>query len=130
MLATVSAVPDPGAGPLRLAVSGDLDEISAQPLLQSMIDMLRRHLPGDLEVDVSGVTSLDPAGIAALLDCQADARQLECRLTLCGPRPEVYRLLQIAGLLEQFGLTRARTCGPVPASAGAALGLVNSGLGG
>ena len=118
-----------GAGRVRLLVSGDIDAISARRLHQSLIDVLRRHPPGDIEVDVSGVT-LDPAGIEALLRCRTDARQLECRLFLTRPDPKTYRLLQVAGLLEVFGLARPRAGGSVPAPAGAALGLVNCGLAG
>ena len=112
-------------GPLRLLLSGDIDEISARHLQQSLIDVLRREQPRDIDVDVSGVTFLDAAGIEALLRCQADARQLECRLLLSSPTPMTYRVLQIAGLLEQFGLARPR---PEQTPAGAELGLVNCGL--
>jgi anti-sigma B factor antagonist len=115
-------------GPVRLLISGDIDEISARHLQQCLIDVLRRDPPRDLGVDVSGVTFLDAAGIEALLRCQADARQLECRLFLAGPTPMTYRVLQIAGLLEQFGLAKSRPDGPGHSSAGAELGLVNCGL--
>ncbi|MGW4941760.1 STAS domain-containing protein [Actinoplanes sp. NPDC004185] len=72
------------------------------------------------------MTFLDAAGIEALLRCQADAQQLECRLFLTGPTPMTCRVLQIAGLLEQFGLAKPRPDGHAPA--GAELGLVNCGL--
>ena len=115
-------------GPLRLLISGDVDEISARHLQQCLIDVLRREPPRDIRVDVSGVTFLDAAGIEALLRCQADARQLECRLFLTDPTPMTYRVLQIAGLLEQFGLARPRPDGHGPTPAGAELGMVNCGL--
>ncbi|MEU8229057.1 STAS domain-containing protein [Actinoplanes sp. NPDC048967] len=81
-----------------------------------------------LGVDLSGVTFLAAAGIEALLRCQADARQLDCRLFLTGPTPMTYRVLQIAGLLEQFGLTRPRPDVPGHPPAGSELGMVNCGL--
>jgi anti-anti-sigma factor len=117
-----------GNNPVRLLLSGDVDAVSARRLHQSLIDLLRRRCPGDIEVDVSGVTFLDSAGIEALLRCQTDARQLECRLVLAHPGPLTYRLLQVAGLLEQFGLVRTRPGERGPAPAGAAVGLVNCGL--
>jgi anti-anti-sigma factor len=116
--------------PVRLSLRGDIDAVSARRLHQSLIDVLRRRCPRAIEVDVSGVTFLDAAGIEALLRCQTDARQLECRLVLTRPDPFTYRLLQVAGLLEQFGLARARPGGRGRPSGGAALGLVDSGLAG
>jgi anti-anti-sigma factor len=121
---------DGDEGPLRLLVCGDLDAESARRLQQSLIDVLRRHDHGDLALDVSGLTLLDSAGIEALLRCQADAEQLECRLTLTGPDATTYRILQVAGLLGQFGIAKPRPDADGPGTAGAALGLVNCGLAG
>jgi anti-anti-sigma regulatory factor len=118
-----------GAGRIRLVVPRDIDATDTRRLHQTVIDALRRHRPVDLEVDLSGV-ALGPAGIEALLLCHADARQLECRLVLTDPDPATYRLLQVASLLEAFGLARTRPGGSGPAPAGAAPGLVNSGLAG
>ena len=126
----VSTDHDAGTGRLRLFVHGDLDAVSARRLQQSLIDVLRRTSPGDLVVDLSGVTFLDSAGVEALLRCQADAEQLECRLALVNPGAGTYRVLQIAGLLQRFGLARSRPDAGAPGPAGAALGLVNCGLAG
>jgi anti-anti-sigma factor len=120
---------DGDTGRLRLLVRGDLDAVSARRFQQSLIDVLRRTSPCDLVVDLSGVT-LDSAGLEALLRCQADAEVLECRLSLVDPGAETYRILQIAGLLERFGLARPRPGTGAPGPAGAALGLVNCGLAG
>ena len=126
----VSTDHDSDTGRLRLLVHGDLDAVSAHRLQQSLIDVLRRTSPCDLVVDLSGVTFLDSAGLEALLRCQADAEQLECRLALVNPGPEAYRVLQIAGLLARFGLARPRPGAGAPGPAGAELGLVNCGLAG
>ena len=115
---------------LVLLLSGDVDADSARHLQQSLIDVLRRRPPCDISVDVSGVTFLDAAGVEALVRCQADARQLECRLLLTSPAPMTYRVLQIAGLLEQFGLAKPRPGAGGGAPGGAELGLVNCGLAG
>ena len=56
-------------------------------------------------MDLHGVTFLDAAGIRALVLCQADARQVDCQITLTQPQPVVYRVLEITGLLAHFGLT-------------------------
>ena len=75
------------------------------------------------------MTCLDTDGILALLHCQADAQQLDCRIRLVRPQPMVYRTLQVAGLLQLFGLTKAHRNGPErPQTAGPAMGLVGSGI--
>jgi anti-anti-sigma factor len=117
-------------GHLRLILSGVIEADGAHRLHQSMIDVLRRRPACAIAVDIAGVTALDPAGIEALLRCQADARLVDCRLFLTGPAPETYRLLQTAGLLAQFGVAKPRPDRCRPGATGAALGLVNCGLGG
>jgi anti-anti-sigma regulatory factor len=56
---------------------------------------------------------LDSAGVSAVLMCRADAAQLDCRLRLRDPQPDVRRVLRILGLLNlvqtSAHLTPART---------------------
>ena len=51
-----------------------------------------------------GVPFLDAGGVRVLLQCRADARQLDCWLTLAHVKSEAYRVLEIVGLLEPFGV--------------------------
>ena len=89
---------------VRIAVTGELDELGARPMQQAILDALRRHRPRDITIDLDGVTCLDTAGITTLIQSRADARQLDCQLRLSNPRPPVYRALHILGLLTPFGL--------------------------
>jgi anti-anti-sigma factor len=90
----------------RIAVFGDLDRVGAYPLERAVIHILREQRPAHLEVDLAGVPFLDTGGIRVLLQCGADAHQLDCQLTLSKVQPSVYRVLEIVGLLERFGLVR------------------------
>jgi anti-anti-sigma factor len=92
----------------RIAVFGDLDHVGAYPLEQAVIHVLRER-PAHLQLDLAGVPFLDTGGIKALLQCRADARQLDCRLTLTNAQPLVHRVLQIVGLLEPFGMAQTAT---------------------
>ena len=113
----------------RIILAGPLDNRDAGHLQQAVIDLLRRGRPRDIDIDLAGVTLLDTSGIRALLLCRADAEQVDCSVRLTNPRPVAYRALQLAGLLEHFGLTRPRLVDPsVTRMAGAAMGLLNSGL--
>ena len=87
----------------RLIVSGDLDDLNAGTLAHGVLKALL-HRPATLDLDVSGLTFLDTGGIRALLQCHTDAAQAGCRLTLTDPHPNVRRVLEIVGLLDQFGL--------------------------
>ena len=89
---------------VRIAVTGELDALGARPLQQAILDALRRHRPQYITIDLTGVTFLDTAGINTLIRGLADARQLDCQLRLSNPRPLVYRVLHIVGLLTPFGL--------------------------
>ena len=94
-----------GDGTARIMLSGDLDELTAGMLQRAVIDVLRCECPDRIDIDLEKVEFLDAAGIRALLLCRTDARQIDCRITLSNPRPIVYRVLRIVGLLEPFGLT-------------------------
>jgi anti-anti-sigma factor len=112
----------------RIVVTGDVDAQSAAELQKAVIEVLRRHCPRGLDLDLERVTFLDSAGIGALLLCQADARQLDCEITLCKTPPTAYRLLQLAGLLEHFGLAKPPAHPMVAGVGGAAMGLLGCGL--
>jgi anti-anti-sigma factor len=112
----------------RIVVTGALDARSTESLQRAVIGLLRCRRPSGIEIDLQGVTSLDFAGIRALLLCQADARQLECEIALRNTPSTAYRVLQVAGLLEQFGLAKPHRRAAVPVAVAAALGLVGCGL--
>jgi anti-anti-sigma factor len=86
-------------------VFGEVDALSAGQLHEAVVDVLRDQRPSCIEMDVHGVTFLDSDGIRALVLCHADAQQMNCEIRLAKLQPAVYRVLQITGLLEHFGLT-------------------------
>jgi anti-anti-sigma factor len=88
-----------------MLVFGELDAVTAGQLQKAVVDLLREQRPHCIQLDLHGVSFLDSAGIRALLLCQADAHQADCQIRLTKPQPGVYRVLQITGLLDHFGLT-------------------------
>jgi anti-anti-sigma factor len=100
---SVEACPDGRS--VRIAVAGELDGPGSRPLQRVILDVLRRHRPQDIEIDLRDVSFLDTEGITALVLSQGDARQLNCELRLLNPRGTVYQVLKIVGLLEPFGVT-------------------------
>jgi anti-anti-sigma factor len=92
---------------VRMVVSGELDAVGAVHLLEAVVEVLRHHRPRLIEMDLGGVMFLDAGGTRALVHCQADARQVHCRIRLTHTRPAVYRVLRLTGLLADFGVTGA-----------------------
>jgi anti-anti-sigma factor len=110
----------------RLRVSGDLDATSSADLHDAFVAVLRQHCPPGVDLDLEGVTYLDSAGLTGLLLCRDDARQMGCDLALRNTPTMVYRILQVAGLLEDLGLARPPVPPAVPGTGGAAMGFLSS----
>ena len=100
-----------GEEDVRLLVHGEVDGVNAGRLQRAVIDVLRRQRPTCIDIDLRGVSFLDSTGIHVLVMCQADARQLGCRIKLTGMRPMVYRALEITGLADHFGATAQQPAG-------------------
>ena len=107
------------AEPAALTVEGEMTVYRAGELKDAMLGALRR--PGPVEVDLSGVTEIDSAGIQVLLLGKqlAAARQQELRLTAISPAvDEVLALLNLRGHLGLASPADAATPGPTsPAAA-------------
>jgi anti-sigma B factor antagonist len=113
---------DRGAAPetVRIAVRGEIDAATAGDVQTAILDELRQGRPSRIHLDMAGVTFMDSTGIRVLLLSMADAEQLECELRVGATTPEVYRVLEIVGLLEIFGMTAEEatpvTAAPAPAA--------------
>lgn len=101
------------AEPSALTVEGEMTVYRAVELKEAMLGALRR--PGPVEVDLSGVTELDSAGVQVLLLGKqlAGARQQELRLTAISPA--VDEVLALLNLRRHLGLVPAETAAPAPA---------------
>ena len=95
---------DPGTATARMALVGEVDAVTAGQLQNGFIEAVRQHQPSRIDVDCEGVTFLDSAGIRTLVLCQADARQVDCHIILVNTSRAVYRVLEITGLLDHFGV--------------------------
>lgn len=94
--------------PVRMAVHGELDAVSADRLQDAVTDLLSQQRPRRITMDMAGVTFLDSAGVRALLRCATEADRATCAFSLTGLQPPVRRVLHITGLLEHFGLREPR----------------------
>jgi anti-sigma B factor antagonist len=84
-------------------VTGEVDSTTAPGLRDCLLDVIGRSGSTTVEVDLSGVTFLDSAGLSALATAHraavAAGRDLRMR---CGTTRAVVRPLQITGLWTLF----------------------------
>jgi anti-anti-sigma factor len=88
----------------RISITGEIDQATACQVQKAVIQALRQQCPASIELNLEGVSFLDSAGIRALVLCHADAQQVDCRLTVVNARPMIRQVLEIAGLLDHFGI--------------------------
>jgi len=88
---------------VTLAVHGEIDTDNVDHLTHLLSAALRAARPLDV-LDLGGVTFLGSSGIRALVSAHAEAEATGRRLVLREPRPTVYRVLELTGLLDVFGL--------------------------
>jgi len=82
---------------------GELDLQTAPLLRQRLLSALEDgHI--HLVIELSGLTFMDSTGISVLVDALKHARRLGGDLVLRSPAAGTLRVLEIAGLVEIFGL--------------------------
>ena len=83
---------------LTASVSGEVDHHAAKALMAELGGRVDAALPGQLELDLSGVTFMDSSGIAVVLRTWKRMRQLEGSMTLRGVPPQAAKVLRAAGI--------------------------------
>lgn len=87
----------PSPGPHIVAVSGEIDTITAPRLREVLQDALESGPPA-VTVDLAEVSFIDASGIGVLVSMANQAHSLDRKLTLGAPSQAVLRVLEAAGL--------------------------------
>jgi anti-anti-sigma factor len=90
------------SGTVVVAVAGEVDAATAPELHAALLDALSVHAPTVLDVDLSGCTFLDCAGIGVLVAVHATAQATGCRLWARYPQRLVRLVLEVTDLLDLF----------------------------
>jgi len=86
-----------------VTVAGEVDSATAPGLRDCLLGALDRSPGTPVEVDLSGVTFLDSAGLSALATAHRAAVRADRVLRIrCGTARAVVRPLQITGLWDVF----------------------------
>ena len=94
---------EPGQDAVRLTVAGELTEAARRPLVREVTDRLlaspdlRR-----IDLDLRGVTFVNSAGVAVLVQVQKLAAPRAIEVALVAPTTAVVRPLQMTGLWHRF----------------------------
>ena len=84
-----------------LHLRGDCNIYHASALKAALFDMLRTPTPFD--IDLSGITEIDTAGIQVLMAAKNHARAHGVELRLLGHSPPVLELIEIYDLAAWLG---------------------------
>lgn len=88
-----------------VALRGDLDIVSAPPLREELLSLLRPEA-SRLIIDLSAVRYADASGIAVLVGSRRRAVLLGGWLRLVAPAPEVAEVLAVTGLTQHLATFR------------------------
>jgi stage II sporulation protein AA (anti-sigma F factor antagonist) len=87
----------------RITVTGELTDAARRPLVREVTDLLlaepKLHR---IHLDLRGVTFVNSAGVAVLVQLQKLALPRAIELVLVAPPPMVVRPLQLTGLWHRF----------------------------
>lgn len=85
----------------RLPVEGELTIYRAAALKEQLLAPLREHQ--EVELDLSGVSEIDSAGLQLLLLAKREATRCGCQLRLATHSAAVVELLELYNLTGYFG---------------------------
>jgi anti-sigma B factor antagonist len=88
-----------------LVVHGDID-IAAGPILDAALMSL--EATGSIVIDLGDVYFIDSSGLRSLLAASRAARARDATVVLRSLGPEVARLLQLTGTIDQFAIESLR----------------------
>jgi anti-anti-sigma factor len=96
-------------GRLVIDIHGPLDASTAHELGGRLVDVIEAQGHRQLVLDVRGMTHIDGAGFAVLVDALKRIRRNGGELVLSGPTREMTQAFRDAGLDQAFVMTPAWT---------------------
>ncbi len=85
-----------------VAVNGDLDLKTADPLREALDALIDRYRDKDLIIDLADVDFIDSSGLGVILGRYRRLAQRNRTVSLAGIRPSVRTVLDLAGILTSI----------------------------
>jgi anti-anti-sigma factor len=99
---------DVADGVARLTLTGELTYAARRPVVRVVTDLLlAQPAPARIELDLSGVTFMNSAGMAVLVQLQRLTAPRGIEVALVGPPVAVVRPLKHSGLWHRFPIEGA-----------------------
>jgi anti-anti-sigma factor len=108
----------------RLALRGELDIATVRVLDDELREVWTRDIRR-LEIDLRELTFIGSAGVAALLEANARARQGDCALTLVRGPIAIQRIFELTGIVSQFSFRPASARPDERGGRGGPIGIVS-----
>lgn len=89
----------------RLALHGELD-LATVAILDEQLRAAWARDVARIELDLRGLRFIGSAGIAAILETGARARERGCALTLVRGPDDVHRIFELTGIVDRFAFRR------------------------
>lgn len=83
---------------LLLTLWGEVDHHSAVTLRQDVDELICRHRPSRLVLDLAGVGFMDSSGLGFIMGRYSLLRELGGSMVITAPSPATQRILQLAGI--------------------------------
>ncbi len=83
---------------LTLCLFGEIDHHSAQALRASADELIYRHRPVSLVLDLSGIEFMDSSGLGFIMGRYALMQKLGGAMLLLDPNERVQKIISLAGL--------------------------------
>ncbi len=99
------------AGRLTIYLSGELDQHEARQTGACIAELIDEYLPRDCALDLSGLTFMDPSGIADIVRASKQVTSRGGRLWVENPAGQALRVLDAAGLDRMIPVDSGRVGG-------------------
>lgn len=87
----------------HIHIEGELTVFAVHALKEQLLEAMRAH--SAVQIDLSGVSEVDGAGIQLLMATKREAQQREIVLTLSAPSPTVQEALNLCDLTHELEAT-------------------------
>ena len=87
---------------VQLRVEGEVDLDHAEELREAVLATFSEQ-PGEVRVDLSGVSFLNSSGLGALLAGYKEAETRGTRFSVRNPQPQVRKVIDMVGLTDMLG---------------------------